>query len=101
MSAVATGTSDSMRNISQDKVRRLSLWLPPASEQRRIVAEVERQFSIVDAMEYAIEGGQKRARGLRQAILREAFTGRLAPQDPSDEPASALLERIRGQRVGA
>ena len=101
MSAVATGTSDSMRNISQEKVRRLALGLPPAAEQHRIVDEVERQFSILDATEQAVEDGRKRAGRLRHVILREAFAGRLVPQDPSDEPASALLERIGAERAKA
>ena len=44
--------------------------------------------------------GVKRAARLRQAILKRAFEGRLVPQDPNDEPASVLLERIKGERGG-
>jgi type I restriction enzyme S subunit len=43
----------------------------------------------------------KRSAALRQSILKKAFTGQLVPQDPTDEPASALLERIRKERVHA
>ena len=49
-------------------------------------------------MEATIEANLKRAERLRQSILKEAFAGGLVPQDPNDEPASILLERIRKQR---
>jgi type I restriction enzyme, S subunit len=73
--------------------------LPPLAEQRRIVAEVERRVSVIDELEALVEANLKRAGGLRQAILKRAFEGRLVPQDPSDEPASALLERNRAERA--
>ena len=101
MSAVATGTSDSMRNISQSKVRAVRLRVPPLEEQRRIVAEVEEQLSVIDAMRASIERAQRRSATLRAAILERAFHGELVPQDPSDEPAEALLARIRAGRESA
>lgn len=75
--------------------------IPPLDEQRRIVAEVERQLSILDATKAAIDRALERSKALRRAILERAFTGRLVPQDPSDEPASVLLERIRAERATA
>jgi type I restriction enzyme S subunit len=69
------------------------------AEQSRIVAETERLLSLVDEAELLANGGARRCARLRQAILKWAFEGRLADQDPSDEPASALLERIRSQTL--
>jgi len=57
------------------------------------VAEVERQLSEIDALEASISRAQRRSAALRSAILERAFRGELVPQDPFDEPASALLDR--------
>jgi type I restriction enzyme S subunit len=72
--------------------------IAPVEEQSRILAEVERQMSFLDACERAVDVGLARAAGLRRSVLKAAFEGRLVPQDPSDEPATVLLERIRAER---
>ena len=72
--------------------------LPPLAEQRRIVAEVERRLSVIQQAEATVEANLTRAERLRQSILKQAFSGKLVPQDRNDEPASALLERIRVER---
>ncbi len=69
--------------------------LPPAAEQARIVAETERLLTIADAVDKSRLQQVARLHRLRQAILKWAFEGKLADQDPNDEPASVLLERIR------
>jgi type I restriction enzyme S subunit len=64
-------------------------------EQRELNRVLDEQLSQVDAMETEITTALARIAALRQAILKQAFSGRLVPQDPADEPASALLARLR------
>jgi type I restriction enzyme S subunit len=85
-------------HLKFDELRMTAIMLPPLAEQRRIVAEVERRLSVVAALEREVEAALARAGRLRQSVLKRAFEGRLVPQDPSDELASVLLERIRAQR---
>jgi type I restriction enzyme S subunit len=80
------------------EIKAIPVPLPPLDEQFQLIEEVERRLSIVDASETTINTNLERADGLRQAILRKAFAGELVPQDPTDEPASALLQRIRTER---
>jgi type I restriction enzyme S subunit len=82
-------------NVNGTKLAALPLPLPPLDEQRRIVQEVEERLSRFDAMRASIERAQRRSQALRAAVLAQAFRGELVPQDPSDEPAEALLARIR------
>lgn len=99
ISKKATGTSDSMRNISQDNVSAVLVALPPEEEQKIIVETVEGQLSIIDHLESELEAKLKTSQSLRQSILHHAFTGQLVPQDPKDEPASELLKRIAAERA--
>ena len=85
-------------NVNGSKLQALTFPLPPLEEQENIVEEVERRLSIVDKVEAQIEANLKRAAKLRQGILKRAFEGRLVPQDPDDEPAARLLERLREEQ---
>ena len=87
--------------IAGGQLRTVPVPLPPLEEQRRIVARVEEQISAVNALRAAIERAQRRSALLRRAVLEWAFRGELVPQDPSDEPASVLLERIQVERAAA
>ena len=91
-------TTAGQSGISGADLKAMPMPLPPLAEQRRIVAEVERRLSVVQQAEATVEASLARAERLRQSILKQAFSGKLVPQDPDDEPASALLERIRAER---
>jgi type I restriction enzyme S subunit len=92
-SELAAGTN--INNLKREHITDTPVPLPSVEEQRRIVQEVEERLSRIDAMRASIERAQKRSKALRAAILERAFRGELVPQDPSDEPAEALLARIR------
>ena len=87
-----------MASINQSQLRAMPFPFPPVAEQERIVREVKSRLSIVAVTESAIEDNFTRAAHLRQSILIEAFSGRLVPEEPSDEPAGVLLERTKEQR---
>ena len=57
------------------------------------------RLSLSEALHDVVKTGVMRSERLRQSVLSSAFIGQLVPQDPADEPASALLERIRAERV--
>jgi len=80
------------------EVLSLHVALPPLAEQRRIVAEVDRQMSTADAMEASLGVQKEHIKQLRRGILSWAFEGRLVDQDTSDEPASDLLAQIVAAR---
>ena len=94
-------TTAGIYKVNQGMLNDVRLPLPPLEEQTRIVTEVERQMSFVEACERAVEAGLERSAALRRSVLKAAFEGQLVPQDPTDEPASVLLERIRAQRAAA
>lgn len=87
-----------LASLNMSTLKMFPVPAPSLDEQLRIVAEVERQLTLIDAQAHAIDQALARSAALRRAILERAFTGRLVPQDPDDEPASVLLERIRSER---
>jgi type I restriction enzyme S subunit len=89
---VVTGTG--LQHIHLRDLRSVTLPIPPPSEQQEIVRRVEALFKTADALEARYRTAKTHVDKLTQSILSKAFRGELAPQDPTDEPASVLLERI-------
>jgi type I restriction enzyme S subunit len=94
----AQGISGSMPKIDQEAVECAAVPLPSIAEQEAIVEATEDQLSVIDHLESNLDAKLKNAQGLRQSLLRRAFSGKLVPQDPNDEPASELLKRIAAER---
>ncbi|MFD5658707.1 restriction endonuclease subunit S [Streptomyces hirsutus] len=89
-------------NLSLSLVKKIKVPLPPLGRQKELLNEVAQRRADVSKMVDVIESVQLEAAELRRALLHAAFTGALVPQDPDDEPASVLLDRIRAQwAVGA
>ena len=88
-------TSAGIHKINQSDLARIRLPVPPSKEQGSIVASLQESERARSRPGYRITVALTAANALRQAILKRAFEGRLVPQDPDDEPASVLLDRIR------
>lgn len=91
----------SQSNINAKKLADFTFELPSMAEQTEIVRRVEQLFAFADQLEAKVAAAKTRIDQLTQSILAKAFRGELVPQDPDDEPASVLLERIKAQRVAA
>jgi type I restriction enzyme S subunit len=92
------GQTAGQANVNGTKLSSLVFALPPETEQDAIVESVERLLSICRQGEAMVISSALRASKTRQAILGNAFRGKLVPQDPNDEPVGLLLARIREQR---
>jgi len=84
--------------ISGSDLKRMPLPIPHLVEQCRLVTHVTRAFTWIDRLAAEATSARKLIDRLDQAVLAKAFRGELVPQDPDDEPASVLLERIRAER---
>ena len=88
--------------INDDRLYKALIPLPPLSEQHRIVAKIEELLPYIErygkAEEHITALNTTFPEALKKSILQEAVQGKLVPQDPDDEPASVLLERIRVEK---
>jgi type I restriction enzyme S subunit len=82
-------------NLNLGIIKNTQIPLPPLEEQNQIVQEIESRLSICDELEKTIEQNLILEKSLRQSILKKAFEGKLVSQDPNDEPAELLLEKIK------
>ena len=91
-----------MPRVGTETMTSLLVPIPPLEEQRRIVEKIDEVASAVSAYDVAYQKTENLnsafPEALKKSILQEAVQGKLVPQDPSDEPAEALLERIRAEK---
>ena len=101
--AKENATGSTIKNVSLMVMKNFLFPLPPLDEQHRIVEKIESLLPKVEAYGKAQEELVKLTEALpdqlKKSILQEAIEGRLVPQDPNDEPASVLLERIRAEKA--
>ena len=92
-------TGSTIKHFTRESFVSLPIPLPPIEEQYKIIALVNTALEKADSQNEAISFSLKQSSAQRQNILKAAFSGQLVPQDPNDEPASVLLERIRAERA--
>jgi len=90
-----------LKNYHLEDLRKASICYVPQAQQEQVVKEIESRLSVCDKIDEIIVTNLQQSEALRQSILKKAFEGKLVPQDPNDEPASVLLERIRAGRVAS
>ena len=90
-----------LASISKRRVMALPVPVPPAAEAREIVRLITAAFARADRLEAEAARARALLDRLEAAVLAKAFRGELVPQDPNDEPASVLLDRIRAERAAA
>ncbi|TDY23574.1 type I restriction enzyme S subunit [Paraburkholderia sp. BL6665CI2N2] len=84
-------------NLNLSKIKNFPLTLPSLEAQRKIIQRVESLFAVADRIQAQYERAVERLEKLTPALLAKAFRGELVPQDPNDEPAEKLLQRLKAQ----
>lgn len=92
LEVLVKGTTRPRVNLTH--IRELRVYICSILEQKEIVNQIEKHFSIIDKLEIVVQQSIKESKRLRQSILKQAFEGKLVEQDPNDESASLLLEKI-------
>ena len=95
---VAMGVGGAQPNISKEKIVQVIVPIPPIEEQNRITAQISKLFACIEAIENDNSNLRFAIHQAKSKILDLAIRSKLVPQDPNDEPASVLLERIREEK---
>jgi type I restriction enzyme, S subunit len=91
-------SSSGLHTLSLSKVSALPIPVAPENEQKEIVKRITALFDALTVIENRFTSSEEELNQLDRSILAKAFRGELVPQDPNDEPAAVLLERIRAER---
>lgn len=100
-SLIQSGEGTTVRTIYMPALKKMRVALAPLEEQKEIVRRIESLFKLADNIEQQYQQAEVDLETLNQSILAKAFRGELVPQDPNDEPASVLLERIKAEKEKA
>lgn len=95
--AMQSGSTNQVE-LGNQEIKKTIINVPTLEEQIKIVKEIEKRFEITAKAEKVIIDNLEKSKQLKQSILKKAFDGRLVSQDPNDEPASILLEKIKTER---
>jgi type I restriction enzyme S subunit len=87
--------------VNTTQIKEILIPVVAPNEQTQIIAAIESHLSVCDKLEQIVDENLAKAQALRQSILKRAFAGKLVPQDPNDEPAGKLLERIKAAKATA
>ncbi len=98
--ALTTGTTG-RKKLTKAALLAAPLTLPSKDEQEGLVTVIADRLRLAERLETEIGRSLQRAAFLRRSVLESAFSGKLVPQDPDDEPASVLLERIAAERASS
>ena len=93
------GSSTTFPNVSKDRLENYEIPLMPSKEQEQIVTQIEQGFSLIENTQQIVSSTLQQLEIMKMSILKQAFEGKLVPQDPNDEPASVLLERIQKEKL--
>jgi len=93
------GSGGAQPNINQDKIKKTEISYPALDIQSKIISQIEDTLSKINNTLNTVNSTLKQLETMRMSILKQAFEGKLVPQDPNDEPASVLLERIQKEKI--
>jgi type I restriction enzyme S subunit len=86
-----------MKGLNTKIIKNIELSLPSLEEQKEIISQIEQGFSLIDNTSQMIHSTLQKLQTMKISVLKQAFEGKLVPQDPNDEPASVLLEKIKAK----
>jgi type I restriction enzyme, S subunit len=85
-------------NLNLGIIKKTKIPLPPLEEQKEIVSQIEQGFTLIENTSKIIESTLQKLQTMKMSVLKQAFEGKLVPQDPNDEPASVILEKIKSTK---